>query len=225
MYAMVPVDGGTIYAETDLTVFFSEPWNAISSLAIVLPAVYWAFRLRWNIREYGFLYFLMPFLFLGGTGSVLFHAFRSSRLLLMMDVWPTALVTLSVGIYFWNKILAKKWQVASVVAPFTFLRFVIADYYGGQFAVNLSYFLTGLLIFSPILFYLHRHQYKYFTSILISVSFLSLSLVFRRIDHMAAEFIPMGSHFLWHIFSGVGAFYLAKYLYLIRRDELELKPT
>ena len=46
----------------------------------------------------------------------------------------------------------------------------------------------------------------------------------RRIDYSFAEWIPMGSHFLWHIFSGIGAFYLAKYLYLIRKDELEMKP-
>lgn len=223
MQTMLPTDGGPIYAETDLTAFISEPWNAISSLAIVLPAVYWAFKLKWNTRKYPFLYYLMPLLFLGGTGSLLFHAFRSSPLLLWMDVLPTAIVTLSVSVYFWNKILARKWQVASVVIPFTFIRFAVFDFYSGQFAVNLNYFITGFLIFFPIIFYLSKHQYKHFSSILISVIFLSLSLIFRRVDYSFAEWIPMGSHFLWHIFSGVGAFYMAMYLYLIRKDELELK--
>ncbi|MEQ6167765.1 MULTISPECIES: hypothetical protein [unclassified Ekhidna] len=224
MQTMLPTDGGPIYAETDLTAFISEPWNAISSLAIVLPAIYWAFRLKWRIKEFSFLYYLMPLLFLGGTGSLLFHAFRSSPFLLWMDVLPTAIVTLSVSVYFWDKILPRRWQVASVVIPFTFIRFAVFDFYSGQFALNLNYLITGFLIFFPILFYLSKQRYNHFSSILVSVIFLSLSLIMRRVDYSFAEWIPMGSHFLWHIFSGIGAFYLAKYLYLIRKDELEMKP-
>ncbi|WP_425390270.1 hypothetical protein [Ekhidna sp.] len=225
MQTQLPTDGGPIYAETDLTAFITEPWNALSSLAILLPAVYWAFKLNWEIRQFGFLYFLMPLLFLGGTGSLLYHAFRSSKFLLWMDVFPTAIVTLSVSIYFWDKILPKKWQVATVVIPFTFMRFAVLDYFTGQLALNLNYLLTGFLIFFPILFYLSKNRYKHLSSILISVIFLSLSLIFRRIDYSVALLIPMGSHFLWHIFSGIGAFYLAKYLYLIRKDELQQKTA
>lgn len=223
MQTILPTDGGPIYAETDLTAFISEPWNALSSLAIVIPAVYWAFKLKWDFKNFAFLYFLIPLLALGGTGSLLFHAFRSSRFLLWMDVFPTAIVTLGVSIYFWDKVLPKKWQVASVVLPFTFIRYAIFDIYSGQFALNLNYFVTGFLIFSPIIFYLSRNNYKYFRTIFISIIFLSSSLVLRRIDYSVAELIPMGSHFLWHIFSGVGAFYLAKYLYKVRMDEIQIK--
>ncbi|MEO1255387.1 MAG: hypothetical protein AAFY41_10960 [Bacteroidota bacterium] len=222
MQNLLPPDGGPVYAETDLNLFISEPWNAISSLAIALPSVYWAIKLKWNFRDYGFLFFLMPLLFLGGIGSTLYHAFRSSRFLLWMDVLPTAIVTLSVGIYFWNKILPKKWQVATVIIPVTLLRFAIYQYIDGQFAINLSYFITGSLIFSPVLLYLFKNNWKYAFPIILSIFFLSISLVFRRIDFSVAEIIPIGSHFLWHIFSGFGAFYMAKYLFLIRRDELEL---
>lgn len=224
MQTLIPSDGGPIYAETDLTAFISEPWNALSSLAIALPSLYWAIRLNWNFKQYPFLFFLMPLLFLGGTGSLLFHAFRASRFLLWMDVLPTAIVTLSVSVYFWDKILPHRWQVASVVVPLAFLRFTnFFDYFVGQTAINVGYFVAGFLIFFPIIFFLQKHQFNHFRSVLISVIFLSLSLVMRRIDYSVAELIPMGSHFLWHIFSGVGAFYLAMYLYLIRKDEIELK--
>lgn len=221
MQVFEPVDGGPIYAETDLNAFISEPWNAISSLAIALPAVYWAFQLKWNYRQYPFLYFLMPLLFLGGIGSTLFHAFRASKFLLWMDVLPTAVVTLSVGVYFWNKILPYKWQVASVMIPFVYLRFALGDFVSGQLATNLGYFITGFLIFFPSIFFLTKHQFRHYLPALVSVIFLSLSLIMRRLDHTVAELIPMGSHFLWHIFSGVGAFYLARFLYLIRKDEIE----
>jgi len=60
---IIPKDGGPLYAETDMTHFIAEPWNAISSLAIALPSVYWAFKLKWNIKQFGFIYFLIPLLF------------------------------------------------------------------------------------------------------------------------------------------------------------------
>lgn len=225
MNVPLPIDGGPIYAETDLTAFIAEPWNAISSIAIVLPPIYWAFRLRWKIKEYSFLYFLMPFLFLGGTGSTFYHAFRTSEALLWMDVLPTALVTLSVSVYFWDKILPKKWHVASVVIPFSFIRYAVFDYFSSQFATNLSYFITGFLIFFPIIFYLSKTHYRHIKFIVISVVALSLSLICRRLDFTVAEFLEMGSHFMWHILSGIGAYYLAMYLYLIRKDELELSKA
>ncbi|MEO9485684.1 MAG: hypothetical protein ABJG47_19655 [Ekhidna sp.] len=220
MQTLLPLDGGPIYAETDLTAFISEPWNAFSSLAIALPSIYWAFKLKWDVKNFSFLYFLMPLLFLGGVGSLLYHAFRTSRFLLWMDVLPTAIVTLSVSVYFWDRILPRRWQVASVILPFAFIRYAIFDSYSGQLALNLNYLATGFLIFFPIFFYLLKTRLKYYKVILFSMIYLSLSLVFRRIDFTAAEFLPMGSHFLWHIISGFGAFYLAKYLYLIRKDEL-----
>ncbi|WP_421764312.1 ceramidase domain-containing protein [Ekhidna sp.] len=221
MMQILPSDGGPIYAETDLTTFIAEPWNALSSLAIVLPPLYWAFKLKWDFKNYAFIYFLIPLLALGGIGSFLYHAFRTSNFLLWMDVLPTAIVTVAVSIYFWDRILPKRWLAISIVVPFIFIRFAILSYYGGQLAININYFLTGFIIFSPILFYLSRHQYKHLSSIVLSVFFLILSLLFRRLDFSIAEFLPMGSHFLWHIFSGIGAFYLAKYLYLIRDDELQ----
>ena len=219
METRLPPDGGPIYAETDLTAFISEPWNAISSIAIALPSIYRAFKLRWDFKNYPFLYFLMPLLFLGGTGSLLYHAFRTSHFLLWMDVLPTAIVTLSVSLYFWDKILLRRWQLTTVIIPFALVRYAIFDFYNGQLAINLNYLFTGFIIFFPILFYLSGNKFKHVKNILLSMMFLSLSLIFRRIDFTVAETLPMGSHFLWHILSGFGAFYLAGYLYHIRKDE------
>jgi hemolysin III len=216
-------DGGPLYAETNLTMIVPEPWNAISSLAIVFPAVYWAVRLKFNYRNYPFLFFGIPLLILGGLGSTFYHAFRASSFLLYMDVVPTAILTLSVSIYFWIKVLPKWWQTILILLPVTILRFTLFDYLPGEMAVNIGYFITGTLIFLPVLIYLIRKNFRYFYSILISVTFLSISLVFREMDMRVVEFLPMGSHFLWHLFSGVGAFFLAKYLYLLRHEELLLK--
>lgn len=221
--SQTPLDGGPVYAETDFQYIIVEPWNAISSLAILFPALYWAFRLKFNFKEYAFLFYGIPLLFLGGLGSTLYHAFRNSSWLLYMDVVPTAILTLSVGIYFWLKVLPKWWQTLLIILPITFLRFYLFQALPSETAVNTGYFLTGFLIFLPVLIFLIRHNFRYFSSILISVVFLSISLYFRELDKRATDLLPMGTHFLWHLLSGVGAFFLAKYLYLLRKEELQSK--
>lgn len=219
--SVFPADGGPIYAETDLSVFFSEPWNALSSLAIVMPAVYWAIYLKMDYKKYPFIFYCIPLLILGGLGSTLFHAFRSSAYLLMMDVLPTALLTFSVGVYFWFKIIPTWWGTAVVVVPFTLLRYSTYSLFPADTAVNISYFISGTIIFFPVIFYLIRTRFGGSLYIILSVVFLILSLMFREMDHRVVHILPMGSHFLWHILSGVGAYYLARFLYYIRQKELE----
>ena len=225
MQDILAPDGGPIYAETDLSVFISEPWNALSSLAIALPSIYWAIKLKWNFKDFKFLYFLFPLLFLGGMGSVFFHAFRASSWMLMLDIYPTAIVTLSVGIYFWSKVLPKWWHVLLVILPLTYLRLHLFDILPYSLALNIGYFITGSLIFLPLIIFLFKKEFEHYQPILISVLCLSVSLIFRRIDFTIAEFIPIGSHFLWHILSGIGAFYIAEYLYLLRLDEIKTKAS
>lgn len=214
-------DGGPFYAETDLSVLFSEPWNALSSLAIVIPAIYWAFRLKWDVRRYPFIFYCVPLLVLGGLGSTFFHAFRNSEYLLWMDVLPTALLTFSVGVYFWFKLIPSWWGTASIVIPSTLLRYSMYSIFPEDLAVNISYFISGTIIFFPIIFYLVRTGFEKVRDIFLSVFFLVLSLMFREMDLRVVDILPMGSHFLWHIFSGVGAYFLAKYLFHIRQKELE----
>lgn len=221
-YQYLP-DGGPVYAETDLSSFIVEPWNAVSSLAIVLPAVYWAFKLNFKYKRFPFIFYAIPLLILGGVGSTLYHAFRNSIWLLVMDVAPTALLTFSIGVYFWIRVLPKWWHALLLILPATALRIGVFEVLSGELAVNISYLITGILIFLPVILNLIKQNFRYFTSIFISVMMLSASLVFRETDMRSKDLLPMGTHFLWHLLSGIGAFYLGKYLYQIRNEELNLK--
>lgn len=221
LFAQLPVDGGPIYAETNLSNWIAEPWNAISSLALVFPAVFWMFKLKFNVKDYTFIYLSIPLLIAGGTGSLLYHASRSSSFLLYLDVLPTAVLTVSVGIYFWWKLFQNWWYVGAIMLPATGIRFYLLVSFSSETSVNLSYFIAGVAIFLPVLLYLKRHNYHHLSTFLVSVSCLILSLVFRETDHRFSDFLPMGSHFLWHLFSGVGAYFLALYLFQLRNEELE----
>lgn len=215
-------DGGTVYQETDTSRWVVEPWNAVSSLFILLPAVYWAIKLRGKYREYPFIAFCIPLLFLGGLGSTLFHAFRSSSLLLLLDVTPTAILTLALAIYFWIKVLPRWWWVIPIVGGSLLLRAWLWNTLPTQAGVNASYAISGSIIFIPTLLLLYQTRLAASQFIFISVLFFSLSLFFRFSDTWQPPLLPMGTHFLWHICSGIGAFFLAEYLYKVHLDDRDI---
>ena len=222
----LPTDGGPIYKETlgSGEYLFHEPWNAISSLAIVLPAVYWAMIL-WKkpAKDFLFMWYCIPLLILGGTGSTLYHASRESSWLLMLDVLPTALLTLSLGVLFWVRYTGSWLFTIGLFALSYAVRYLAYEWLDDHPATNLAYLITGTLIFLPILLYIRRINWLGLKWIVISVLFLVVSLLFRRIDMDNIFNLPMGTHFLWHIFSGFGAYFLAKFLYLVRTEELRNK--
>lgn len=217
-YHSTLTDGGPLYTETDFSHWLVEPWNAITSLAFLVPAVYWLWKIRLNFREYPILCLAGLLLFTGGTGSTLFHAFRSSRALIVMDFLPMALATFTVSAYMWYRVLFNKWYyVVAIMAPILVLRQYLFDWLNHHNAINVSYFLSGVMIFLPMLLWLVETKWKQYSDALWAVSFFSISLFFRQIDAWEPPLTPIGTHFLWHLFGAWGSFYLARYLYGIEK--------
>jgi hemolysin III len=214
-------DGGPIYTETDLNQFIVEPWNAISSLLIVIPAIYWLWRVRNEYKNYWFLICCAPLMILGGTGSTLFHAFRESRFFLIMDVLPTALLTLSITIYFWIKLLKKWGYVFLIIIPSMLVRYWIftSEKLSEFMVINLSYIITGTLIGLPLLLILIKMKFYKFRQVVLAISFFILAIVFRGMDSKEIEFLPMGTHFLWHAFTGFGAYFILSFLYYFQKSD------
>ena len=215
-------DGGPVYMETDLDRLIVEPWNAISSLFIVLPAVYWLFRIGKDYQNYKFLLYAIPLMVLGGTGSTLFHAFRASRIFLFMDFLPTAIFTVSLTIYFWIKVFKKWWTMFFIIIPSILLRMFLFRYatLSEFMTINVSYTMTGVLIGLPILILLARSNYYKVWFVLLTIFFFIGAIIFREMDSREINFLPMGTHFLWHAFTGFGGYFLLAYLYYFRKREI-----
>ncbi len=217
-------DGGPWYAETHITdSLIVEPWNAISSLAIAAPAIYFLWKIRKNPKQYGFLLAAIPFLFLNGLGSTLFHGLRTSRIFLLMDFMPALILTLMITVYFWSRVLPKWWMSFAVITPVFLLRFGVIDLIPGQGGMNTSYMISGIAFLLPVFLILKKYQFKKTINIVIGAICFVLAIYFRQVDKEFTDLLPFGTHFLWHIFSGIGAFLLADYLYFIRNRELEAK--
>lgn len=205
-------DGGPRYAEFHPDLIIVEPWNAASSVLMMLPALYWFFSLRGTTKQTPFLSFAMAMVFLGGLGSTLFHAFRISPVFLVMDVLPSAVLTIGIAVYFWLRILRKWWHVLLIFIPVFLLRWWLFRELPDHLSINLSYAISGLLVIIPLMVLLVRSQFKKGGIVLLILASFGLALLFRQLDAHDFGFLPQGTHFLWHLLSAVGAYFMLDYL-------------
>ena len=93
----------------------------------------------------------------------------------------------------------------------------------GAAFLSLTYFVLVVTVLMPLLIYAFKtnwHMSKYLFAAAISIM---LALLFRTLDHHPwTAVLPMGSHFLWHIFGALTCHFLFYYVYynkpIPRRD-------
>lgn len=213
-------DGGAKYAETNLSSFIVEPWNAISSLILLVPGLIWIKQERGKIKENLFLCLCFGLLFLGGLGSTFFHAFRSSSILLQMDVMPMLFLTLCISWYFWDKIISNKIILYLILTTAFLSRLAVShmDFLSVHTRGNISYFIGGSLFFLPAMLFTRNFGLKKSRDLFLSIFFFSIALLCRELDRIHMDLLPMGTHFLWHIFTAVGGYSLAKFVINIEKE-------
>lgn len=205
-------DGGPLYAEYNPEQFIVEPWNALSSVFMIFPALFWLWYLRRERLNSWFLFFSVALVFFGGLGSTLFHAFRLSPVFLMLDVIPSAILTIAIAIYLWLKVLKKRWYIVLIFIPVFTIRFLLSRTLPAHIGTNVSYVFSGLLILVPLLIELYRSNFlKWFSVVMVLFSF-GVAILFRQLDTHHWHYLPQGTHFLWHLFSAVGSYYMLDYL-------------
>ena len=144
-------DNGPVYRETtDLTLFIVEPWNAWSSLAFLVPVLIFLWQLRGKYAHYAFIvWFCCPLLVLGGLGSTLFHAFRASTLLLLMDAVPIVILVVGISIWMWLKVLPKRIHLLWILLLFAGLTILSGFFLNGQDRISAGYFFRGWMLLLP----------------------------------------------------------------------------
>ncbi len=216
-------DNGPMYHEFHAEQWIKEPWNAYSSLVFFIPVMYWIWRLKGEYKDNLMIVSLLPFLFLNGLGSTLFHAFRSSNILLFLDFMPAMIMNIIVGAYFWTKVWKKwYWGLISIIM-FFILSFLIVSSLpsGNSYGPNIGYAMVGLAFFIPITIILIRTKFYKWHLILLTVISLGGALTCRILDYPTTNpfpnTLPQGTHFLWHIISSFAVFFLGYYVYHLQK--------
>ena len=213
------LDSGPHYHEYEPGLFIKEPWNAASSVFFLVPVFYWVWKLRGRYKEHAHITFMLPFLFLNGIGSTMFHALRGYDEWLFLDFAPAALMSLFVAGYLWNKLIRKVWLTVVVLIALNALRvlFFVGIELKDDLVANVNYLITGIMFLIPIIVILVRTKGYKWHLVVLTALFLGGALLFRYLDHPRPNLIePMGTHFLWHVTSALAVFSLGWYLFRIR---------
>lgn len=212
-------DWGPLYIETDYTRFPVEPWNTGSNIIFLALCIYCIYRTHLNYKRYPFVVFCLPFLITGTTGGILYHMTRSHPVWLFMDFLPIFLLCLFASVYLWSTILKeltpiKPVWLGGICIALTLLW--LSSLMRGP--ATLRYMTLGANVSLPFLVYILMVDRERWYLVLSGIIAFVIAAFFRWFDqHGAIEYLPMGSHFLWHVFGGISTWLL--FCYFLRLEE------
>jgi hypothetical protein len=221
-------DGGPRYAETPNdpfapeTRFPAEPWNTLTAALFIVLAGAWAVRLRGRYRKYPFVSCCLPILLAGGIGGTLYHASRTSFVLFLLDVVPISILGIAGAVYmavsYWGG--RGWWFVPGASAFYVGVNALLfaAIGPGKTLAVNLSYASLAVVVLTPTTLVLLRTRFRHVGWVAGGIVAFAIAWLFRLVDLRIGTSLPMGSHWLWHVFGAVATAFLIEYFYLVEGD-------
>jgi hypothetical protein len=179
--------------------FWSEPINAVTNLAFLLAAL-WVWP---RVAGLPLARALAAILFGIGIGSFLFHTFATPWAALM-DVVPIGVFILLylfavhrdvIGLGFWPALGA-----TALFIPFAAITVPLLGMLP-FFGISAFYWTVPILL---VIYALALHRTLHITrGFLTGAGLLALSISARSVDETLCNFIPFGTHFLWHVFNAV----------------------
>jgi hypothetical protein len=188
------VDG---YCERVAPGLWGEPFNSLSNLAFLLAAVL-VWRLAEGDRTGRVLAALIGLVFFAGTA---FHLL-ATRWAAVADSVAILVFVLVYTVLFPRVFFG--WRHAWLAAPAFLALTVVTALLGGGLYLSA---LIALFAFAAILGFARD---AYWTHYAIAGAVFALSLSLRTLDRDVCDYVPVGTHFLWHLLNGL-------VLYLVSR--------
>jgi hypothetical protein len=229
-------DGGPRYKETPpdpAAVQVAEPFNAITAALFVLVVVFWIGRLWGRFSRYPFITCCLPILLAGGIGGTLYHAFRTERIYLLLDVIPISLLGAAGSVYLTIRLgrMFGRWRVLGVSIGLVVLYLFVNQVMFRTFRpshpnlmLNLSYASLALILLIPIVVVLVRTRFRHVGWVVGATLSFAIAWFCRLVDNTPVVDLKMGTHWLWHVFGALTTFALTEYFYLIEGEGMT-SPT
>jgi hemolysin III len=145
-----------------------------------------------------------------------YHATRSHAFWLYLDYMPILILVLSACIYLWQRLLNKwRYTLLATLGPLLLYRiFFEFSSLPEKFLISAGYSVLALSILLPAILHCWFKNRKNWYWLALSLGAFVIAISSRQLDNGSVkDFLPMGSHFLWHIFGGISTFFLIQYLY------------
>lgn len=196
---------------------WAEPLNAISNLAFL----WFAWKAGQLVREMNYRSFRqvgdiwMLTIAMGaiGIGSGLWHTHAARGWTVVLDVVPIYFFINVCVISLFMRLLHFNWlQAVGVWVAFTAVS-VAAEVFlpRGMLNGSIMYAPSWAMLGIAALLLRHR-QSPNVAALWLAIKLFSVALFFRTIDQMACDFIPFGTHFLWHLLNAALLFHLVRVL-------------
>ncbi|QEL17328.1 hypothetical protein [Limnoglobus roseus] len=236
------VDGGPIYKESPpdplalLPGRVAEPWNTVTAFLFVLIVIAWAVRLRGNYRRHPFVTACLPVLLAGGIGGTLYHMHRSRYAYFILDVVPISLLGFAGAIYLAVRLTPhtgwRRWgrvglAVSAAVGCYLFLNGVLFRGLLGTFGgnphmiVNISYASLAVVLLIPLFLALARTRFRHGGLVLAALASFAIAWFMRLVDNTGLGDLPMGTHWLWHVFGAITTVAVMEYFHRLEVETLE----
>jgi hypothetical protein len=190
-----------IYCERTGPGLLAEPVNAITNLAFLLAALAsWRLAKRQNVLSAD-IWLLIGLMAAIGIGSGLFHTFATGWSQ-VLDILPILLFQVAyLWIYGRRMIgMGTGWLIASVVL------LISAGMLGRQFPDLLNrslIYAPALILLVSLGIYHYRHAVIQPALLLQATGVFLLSLTMRTMDQAVCSWLPMGTHYFWHLLNGL----------------------
>lgn len=214
-------DFGPIYKETHPGEFPVELWSTLSNLVFLFAVLYWGKKVYADYKNHRFLAYTLPILLIGFIGGTIYHATRSSNIWLFMDFLPIAILIIAAGVYFWKKLI-KNWIpiILIVLLPSILIRGALTFIINNEsLQITIGYFVLAITLILPIIIYLIKTKNKRWPLFAGSLASFVIALFFRYAD--SSTLLPMGTHWLWHLFGGIATFLIIGFIYYDKVDSLK----
>ena len=200
-----------LYCERTADGLLAEPWNLFSNLAFFIAffAVL-KFKPTNNIKIFTTLKFLILAI---AIGSSLFHSYARFWALLL-DVGPISLFMV-VYVIAWLKGVLRLKTGTTIALTVVFVVFTsFLRVYKIEVLNNSEFYFSPLLVIA--LFYIDRLRRRVAEASTygIALAFLAAAILFRVLDVHICQYLPIGTHFLWHICNGGCLYYAMKGLHI-----------
>lgn len=211
----VPLDYGPIYKETLYGRWPVEPYNTVTTLLFLLVVLYWAWKIGRNYREHILIAIVLPVIGMGFIGGFLYHSLRDNYAWLLLDWVPIIIAANIAAVYFWRTFI-KSWILAFLLtySPLVVIHIFIRTTKMDINFLSVSYSVLAISVIMPILLYVFSKSRPGISRFIYAIICVVAAIALRTLDrNQMMDFLPMGSHFLWHTFGALTCYFLIGYVY------------
>jgi hypothetical protein len=190
-----------VYCERTDASFWSEPVNALTNLLILGAGFFGLAQVR--SRKTGvYAQVLCWWVVVIGLGSLLFHT-TAIELTKWADIIPIATFTLAMAIFCLRRFSGLSWSTTSVYfiayfAAISVVTYLIPSWLSEASNGTTAYLpaLAGFAFFGVVAL-IYRSPAGWYC--IACAAILLVAFFFRAVDQDVCGWLPLGTHFLWHI--------------------------